>query len=104
MTRRVSVMANTILDNSHNDGAESRLSIHEVPEQISRIFFGKPEVSKYLHTIFYSLSELNYFRKTHINQAFNKKSSHKCCKIHHILRFSYSVATYRIIGFLGVEV
>jgi len=38
-------MANTILDNSHNDGAESRLSIHEVPEQISRIFFGKPEES-----------------------------------------------------------
>ena len=35
---------------------------------------------------------------------FNKKSSHKCCEIHHILRFSYSVATYRIIGFLGVEV
>ena len=65
----MSVMANTILDNSHNDGAESRLSIHEVPEQISRIFFGKPEVSKYLHTIFYSLSEVNYFRKTHTNQG-----------------------------------
>ena len=61
----MSVMANTVLDNSHNDGAESRLSIHEVPEQISRIFFGTPEVSKYLHTI----SEVNYFRKSHTNQA-----------------------------------
>ena len=26
------------------ENPESRLSIHEVPEQISRIFFGKPEV------------------------------------------------------------
>ena len=41
------IMTKTVLDNSYNDDAESRLSIHEVPEQISRIFFGKPEVSKY---------------------------------------------------------
>ena len=34
--------------NGHDKGLdnnpESRLSIHEVPEQISRIFFGKPDV------------------------------------------------------------
>ena len=39
-------MATTVLDQTNPGGnsAESRLSIHEVPEQISRIFFGKPEV------------------------------------------------------------
>ena len=35
------------------DSAESRLSIHEVPEKISRIFFGKPEVK-------------HFFKKHHI--------------------------------------
>ena len=38
--------------NGHDQGLdnnpESRLSIHEVPEQISRIFFGKPDVRYFI--------------------------------------------------------
>ena len=54
--------------NGHDQGLdnnpESRLSIHEVPEQISRIFFGKPDVRYFIFWCENSNNKRFYFSIT----------------------------------------